>query len=152
MKADQLSPLFWLAFGLVSAYGSIKLGLGTFREPGPGLLAFLASIFICLMAMVVLVQSLVLKRGFLHKLSSLWEGASWRRPLAIGMILIFYICTLERVGFLVTSFIMLFIIFKLVEKLSWTRTIVISLSISLGTFFLFSKILKATLPQGIFVF
>lgn len=152
MKADQVSPLFWLAFGLLSAYGSIKLGLGTFREPGSGLLAFLASIFICLMALVVLFQSLILKRGFLNELSTLWEGASWRRPLAIGVILIFYIFSLERVGFLLTSLIMLFIILKLVEKLSWIKTIAISLSISVGTFFLFNKILKATLPKGLFGF
>lgn len=152
MKADQVSPLFWLAFGLLSAYGSIKLGLGKLREPGSGLLPFLASIFICIMAGVILFQSLVLKRGFLNRLSTLWEGASWRHPLAIGLVLIFYIISLERIGFLVTSLIMLFIIFKLVEKLSWARTIVISLSFSLGTFFLFSKILKATLPRGIFGF
>ncbi|MGC8808787.1 MAG: tripartite tricarboxylate transporter TctB family protein [bacterium] len=152
MRADQVSPLFWLAFGLLSAFGSIKLGLGTFREPGPGLLAFLASIFICLMALVILFQSLVLKRGFLNKLSTLWEGASWHRPLAIGVTLIVYIFILERVGFLLTSLIMLFIILKLVEKLPWTRTIVISLSISVGTFLLFNKILKTTLPRGIFGF
>jgi len=152
MKADQVSPLFWLTFGLVSAFGSIKLGLGTFREPGPGLLAFLASIFICLMALVVLFQSLFLKRGFLNKLSTLWEGTSWRRPLAIGVILLGYIFSLERVGFLLTSLIMLFIILKLVEKLSWTRTIVISLSISVGTFLLFNKILKTTLPRGLIGF
>lgn len=149
MKADQVSPLFWLAFGVLSAYGSIKLGLGTLREPGPGLLAFLASCFISFMAIIVLFQALVLKRGFLEKIPNLWEGASWRRPLAIGLILVGYLFSLEKIGFLITSFAMLFITFKLVEKLPWVRTIVLSLTISGGAFILFNKILKATLPRGI---
>lgn len=148
MKADQVSPFFWLAFGLLSAYGAVKMGLGTFREPGSGLLAFLASCFICLMAIIILFQSLVLKRGFLDKVYSLWEGASWRRPLAIGIILGAYIFSLERVGFLITSLAMLFVMFKLVEKLSWAKAIVISLTISWLAFILFNKILKATLPRG----
>lgn len=152
MKADQISPFFWISFGLLSAYGSIKLGLGTLREPGSGLLAFLASCFIILMAVIVLFQSWVFKRGYLTKVSTLWEGASWHKPLAIGLVLVGYILVLERVGFLITSLFILFIMFKVVEKLSWTKATVISLSISLGTFLLFTKILKATLPRGIFGF
>ncbi|MGQ9695739.1 MAG: tripartite tricarboxylate transporter TctB family protein [Thermodesulfobacteriota bacterium] len=151
MKADRISPIFWLAFGLLSAYGSVKLGLGTLREPGSGLLAFLASCFICLMAIIVLTQAF-LGRGFLEQVSTLWAGTSWRRPLKVGMILLAYLFSLERLGFVFTSLAILFVMFKMVEKLSWIKAIVISTSISLGTFYMFTKILKTTLPRGFFGF
>ncbi|MFH1977416.1 MAG: hypothetical protein ABIJ52_17985 [Pseudomonadota bacterium] len=46
MKADGVSGLFWLAAGLIGMYGSVTLGIGTAREPGPGFLPFFSSLFI----------------------------------------------------------------------------------------------------------
>lgn len=147
-----MSSLFWFAVGLISIYGSIRLDLGTLRQPGSGLLSFLAGCFICLMAMIVLLQSFLRGRGVQVKLSSLWKGLRWHRPLAIGLILIAYILALERMGFLITSLITLFVMFKVVEKLSWGKAILISVSISAASFLLFNTLLKATLPRGIFGF
>ncbi len=147
MKAERVSSLFWLAFGLLCIYGSINLGLGTIHEPGSGFLPFLASCFICLMALVVLLQTLFAQRP-MDKISSLWKETSWRRPLAIAIILVGYIFSLERLGFLLTSMAILFLMFKGVEKLSWLKATVISVTVSLGAFLLFTKILKATLPRG----
>ncbi len=54
MGADRVSSLLWLAFGLISIYGSVLLELGTFREPGTGFFPFLAGCFTSLMAIIVL--------------------------------------------------------------------------------------------------
>ena len=152
MKAERLGAIFWLGVGLISIYGSAQLGIGTMRRPGSGFLSLLAGCFISLMALIVLLQSLLQRQGKEAKLSSLWEGVKWRRPLAIGLILVVYILVLEKVGFLITSLLTLFVMFKGVEKISWGKAILISVSISAGSFLLFNNLLKATLPRGIFGF
>jgi len=152
MQAERVGTLFWFVFGLISIYGSIQLGVGTLREPGSGFFSFLAGAFISLMAVIVFVQSFLRGRGMRVKLSALWGGLMWYRPLAIGLILVAYILALERIGFLITSLVTLFVLFKIVERLSWMKATLISVSISAASFLLFNTLLKATLPRGIFGF
>jgi len=152
MQAERVGSLFWFAVGLISIYGSIKLGVGTPREPGSGFLSFLAGCFISLMATMVFLQSFLQRRELLVKLSALWEGVRWHRPLAIGLILVAYILTLEKIGFLITSFIALFILLKVVENLSWVKAILISVLASGVSYLIFNVCLKATLPRGILYF
>ena len=148
MNAQRLGSLFWLAMGLISIYGSLLLGLGTMREPGSGFLSFLAGCFICFMAVVVLVQSFIQGEEFRAKLSSLWEGVNWRRPFIISFLILGFILVLEKLGFILSSFLLLFILLKWVENFSWAKAILIPV-LTLGcTYLLFDFFLKATLPKG----
>lgn len=152
LKADRLSSLCWLALGLVSMYGATRLGLGNMHEPGSGFLAFLAGIFISVLALIVFFQSFLKGRGLQVRIGALWEGANFRRPLVIGIIVLAYILILERLGFLITSFLMLTVLMKWVEKLSWRNALLIP-GLTIGvSFLLFNLFLKATLPRGIFGF
>ena len=152
MKAGRLSGLFWLAGGLISIYGSFLLGLGTLREPGPGLFPFFAGCFVSLMATVDYFQSFLREWEIQDKLSALWKGLNWHRPLAISLLSLGYILALERIGFLLSSFLLLFTLFKGVEKLSWRKSILIP-AITLGTIFLLINfLLKGTLPKGVLGF
>jgi len=63
-----------------------------------------------------------------------------------------YILALERIGFLLSGFLLLFIILKGVENLSWRRAILIPFSTLGVSYLLFHFILKAVLPKGIFGF
>ena len=152
MTADRVSSLCWLAFGLLCLYGSVLLGLGTMREPGPGFFPFLAGCFFTLLALIVFVRSLVPGRGFQARISSLWKGAIWHRPLAVGLLMTGYILALERIGFLLTSLMVLLIMLRAVEKFPWWKAILISIISSGCTFLLFNVLLKTTLPTGIFGF
>ncbi len=151
MKSDRVSSIFWLAVGFIVVYGSIRLGLGKLREPGPGFLPFLAAGFFCLMALVVFFQSFFKGKGFQAQISTLWEGVQWRRPVFIGLLLAAYILAMERIGFLLTTFIILAIMFK-GENLAWWKAAFLSALVSVGAFLLFDTLLKATLPKGIFGF
>jgi len=152
MIADRMSSLFWLAVGLMAVYGAIQLGLGRLRQPGSGFLPFLAGSFICLMALIVFFQSFFKGKGFQAQISLLWKGLRWHRPLILGFLFVAYILALERIGFLLSTFIILGILFKGLENLPWWKTILLSASASVSSFLLFDTLLKATLPKGIFGF
>ena len=152
MGADRVSSLCWLAFGLLCIYGSILLGLGTLREPGTGLFPLMAGSFFTLLALIVFVRSLVPGRGFQARISSLWKGAIWHRPLTVGILMAGYILALERLGFLLTSLVVLLIMLRGVERFPWWKAILISIISSGSTFLLFRVLLKATLPTGLLGF
>ena len=67
MQAQRLGFLFWLAVGLISIYGSNRLGLGALREPGSGFLPFIAGCFIGLMALGFFIISLLSVTPWFHK-------------------------------------------------------------------------------------
>lgn len=148
MNAQRLGSLFWLAMGLISIYGSLLLGLGSMREPGSGFLSFLAGCFICIMAVIVLVQSFIQGDEVRAKLASLWEGVNWRRPLIITLLVLGFILFLEKLGFILSSFLLLFILLKSVEKFSWSKAILIPVLTMGCTYLIFDFFLKATLPKG----
>jgi putative tricarboxylic transport membrane protein len=149
MEADRLSSFFCLIFGFLCMYASILLGLGSFREPGPGFFPFIAGCFFSLLALLIVISSFLPGRGRKNKISSLWKGLNWRRPLTAGLLILFYILMLKRMGFLLTSLIVLFLMLRWVEKFSWGKALLISASASACTYLLFHSLLKANLPMGI---
>jgi putative tricarboxylic transport membrane protein len=152
MKADRASSLFWLAVGLMAVYGSIKLGLGSLQQPGSGFLPFLAGSFICLMALIVFFQPFFNEKSVQPKIWDLWKGTIWNRPLILCLLILAYILALEKIGFLLTTFIILGIMFKGAENLSLWKTTLLSALASATAFLLFDTLLKASLPKGIFGF
>lgn len=152
MIADQISSLFWLVVGGLVIYGSVRLDLGSLREPGSGFLSFLAGLFICLTAGIVFLQSLFWTKAVQPRLKDLWENLRFWRPAAVLLLLLVYILVLRKLGFLLTTFIIFLIVFRGVEKLSWKKSAIISLSMSVLSYLLFYHALKTILPTGIFYF
>jgi putative tricarboxylic transport membrane protein len=148
MNTDRVSSLFWLALGLVSMYGAVQLGLGTLREPGSGFFAFLAGCFISLIALGISLKSFILWRGVHLNFAPLWMEANWRRPAVIGLLVLGFILALERLGFILSGFLLLLVLFRWVEKFSWKKALMIP-ALTLGfAYLLFNVFLKATLPRG----
>ena len=152
MQAERVGALFWLAVGLISIYGSTRLGLGVLREPGSGFLSFLAGCFISLMALIIFLQTFFREQEAQSKLKTLWAEVNWRRPAIVSLLTLGFILVLERAGFLLAGFFLLLTLFKWMEKFSWKKALIIP-AITLGfAYLLFNVFLKATLPKGFFGF
>ncbi len=152
MNSDRLSSLFWFALGAGSIYASVGLGLGTPGQPGSGFVPLAAGAFICAMALLVFLQSFQLGQRARRGLASLWEGVYWRRSLAVGVLTLAYILALETLGFSLTGFLLLVILMRGLEQLSWKKTLIISLATLAVSYIVFKIFLKATLPTGILGF
>jgi len=150
MNSERLSSVFWFVLGVLAMFASAKLGMGTTGEPGSGFMPFTAGAFVCLMAAVVFVQSF--EGGIPKGISRLWDGVNWRRSLAVGLLTLVYVLVLETLGFTLTGFLLLVIIMRGMEKLSWKTTLVISVVTLVVSYVVFKIFLKATLPTGIIGF
>ncbi len=152
MKSDQVSSLFWMAVGLIAVLGALRLGVGTLEEPASGFFAFSAGCFVCLLASIVFFRATFLRQGFLVSLPAIWQGSKWERPLVVILVMAVYILVLERIGFFLSSFLLIFVILKYVEKISWRRSILIPAATLAAAYFVFIFFLKASLPKGILGF
>ena len=150
MNSERLSSVFWFVLGIAAMVGSARLGLGTTGEPGSGFMPFTAGAFVCLMAALVFAQSF--EGGVTKGISRLWEGVYWRRSLAVGVLTLVYVLVLETLGFTITGFLFLVILMRGLEKLSWKKTLIISVVTLAVSYVVFKIFLKATLPTGIIGF
>jgi len=152
LNAERVGSLFWLLFGAAAVYGSLDLGIGTMSAPGSGFLTCVAGSFVSLMALLLFVQSFKGDPAAQARVSDLWIGCNWWRAIAITVLIIVFILAFETLGFFLCSFILLVVIMRWLEGLSWKTSIFVPV-IAIGcTYLLFKTILKISLPAGIFGF
>lgn len=75
-----------------------------------------------------------------------------RKLLIFGVIVFLYILVLETLGFLITTALFIFITTLLLGYQKHIRNIIVALAIPIGFYYLFSAVLKISLPQGILPF
>lgn len=129
---------------------SYKLGLGRFQEPGPGLMSFLASLFLLLISLLFLI-SLLSKRDVKCETTiekGLLEKPNLGRIGFVIALLFAYALLLERLGYLVVTTLILSLLFRGVGT-RWRVAVISSILSSLITYFIFTY-LVATFPLGIF--
>ena len=51
------AAFFWIAAGLLACYGATRLGLGSVTEPGAGFIFFWAGVFLVILSLIVLADS-----------------------------------------------------------------------------------------------
>lgn len=149
MKKYHFIPtFFWLGLSLFVMMFSYRLGLGGFHSPGPGLTPFLLGFLLLLISLYVLIKSLLEKgRGD----ETPREGQSRTNYGKIGLVLVAlfaYSFLLERLGFLITTWIFLFLLFRSMGN-RWMTTWVASTSTVLATYFVFT-FFGVRFPPGIF--
>jgi hypothetical protein len=151
LRADVVTSTFWIIFGVASVLGSVRLGVGSFSSPGSGFFPLIAAGFVCLTAVIVLMQTILRPTKDQILLSSLWEGVSWYRGAIIVCLITGYVLLLEDLGFLATGFLFMVFVFK-GGSLPWRKAVIFSLLVLSGSYIIFVKLLKTPLPKGILGF
>jgi len=145
---------FWVALGVfVSVYAYAKLGIGKFNAPGPGLMPFLLGILFGLLALCKLIAAL-LGHGESEEPPKTEEGEADQSPtlykkLALVVVaLLAYAILLEPLGFLPTTFLTMFFLFRSAGFKRWSVAAASSAGVVLITYFLFTY-LGVRFPPGI---
>ncbi len=149
MNAERIGSVFWFLFGAAAFIGARELGLGTAQEPGAGFLAGIAGAFVALMALIIFAQSLRADPDSRVRLADLWADVNWHRAVLIGVITLAFILVFERLGFFLSSLVLLIVVMRWVEGLPWRTALLIPLVAVASTWLLFHKVLGIALPAGI---
>jgi putative tricarboxylic transport membrane protein len=145
----QIIPvLFWIGLGFFVMILSHNLGLGGLRNPGPGLMPFLLGFFLCMVSFYVLILSLRRKEETDSAAQTEQGGQVRLGKLCLVLASLFvYALLLEPLGFLVTTFLVLVILFRTLNS-RWRPVLVASVLTALTAYFLFSY-LGVQFPKGI---
>jgi putative tricarboxylic transport membrane protein len=146
--AGSSSALFWVAVGILACYGATRLGLGSVTEPGPGFIFFWSGLILVILSFIVLADSVRSSADSVREM----EEMNWAKIVLVLLSLLFYAFFLERLGFVLTTFVLLSFLLGLIERTNWARSLELSSATALVSYAIFELWLKIRLPKGIFGF
>jgi putative tricarboxylic transport membrane protein len=147
-NTDQSSSLFWLVIGIGIALCSLKYGVGNFHEPGPGFITFFAGAILIILSLALFFSSFRDQENR-SSLWSLWAGLETGKVLYVIILLDAYIFLLKPVGFLISTFFLLILLFRVKGSYRLKTIFLMSFLVTVGSYIIFEIWLKAQLPKGI---
>jgi len=150
-KLDLWSAIFWLMVGGFISIHSYRLGLGSLRNPGAGFLFFWGGIFLGILSISIIVSSIASRKED-HPKSSLqvFENINWKKVTAVLTSLILYGLLFERLGYLISTFLLFAFLLYSIETKRWFVVFFVAFLSSSLSYLLFSVWLQVRLPKGIF--
>jgi putative tricarboxylic transport membrane protein len=142
------SALFWIALGILVCYGATRLGLGSVTEPGSGFIFFWSGLILVILSLMALAESLRSTEEIVQETGEM----NWVKIALVLLSLVLYAFFLERLGFVVSTFVLLSFLLGLIEGTNWVRSFGLAGAAALGSFAIFELWLKIRLPKGIFGF
>ena len=145
--ADVGSSLVWLALGLYLTYAAWDLDLGTLHDPGSGFLLFWIGVIMVALSLGIFVGALRRPAG---EGPQLVFGAHWHKVILVIAVLFAYAWALGWLGFVLTTFMLLVVLFKGVEPQRWSVALAGAVASALVAYLVFHVWLGAQLPTGVF--
>jgi len=125
--------------------------MGTLRQPGPGFLFFWTGVVIAILSLTVILRSF---RKLSPDEAKEFIFGKWNltKIVLVLVSLFLYALFLERFGFpIVTLFLFIFLL-GVIEKKSWSFTMLVSLTVTVLSYLVFEVGLQSQLPKGLLEF
>jgi putative tricarboxylic transport membrane protein len=148
-RLDRWSALFWFAVSVAVCVHSVRLDVGSFREPGVGFLFFWTGVVLGGLSLLLLFKSLQAEKKGGDKDS--WKSfreINWLKVGAVLTGLVVYALLFEWVGALVSTAVFMGVLMQTIEPKKWYVVVSLSVVSSLSTYVLFKVLLNVRLPSG----
>jgi putative tricarboxylic transport membrane protein len=146
--AAGVSALFWVAVGLLTCYGATRLGLGSVTEPGVGFIFFWSGLILVILSLIVLADSIRSSEDTVREMGEM----NWAKIALVLFSLLLYAFFLERLGFVLTTFVLMSFLLGCIEGTKWVRSLGVAGAAALASYAIFELWLKIRLPKGLFGF
>ncbi len=143
MNKERAGSLIFFLAGIYGFIFSVQLPIGKWNQPGPAVFPLSLSLLLCISGTLRFIQEKGKGKidwgGLIKKLAT---------PLQIVVLTAFFILALDWLGFLVTSFLYLFMLFCWVSHYRLWAAMALSLIFGVGCWYFFGKVLAVQLPTG----
>jgi putative tricarboxylic transport membrane protein len=141
---ERIASIGILVFALVYLAGSISLKVGTLAQPGAG--QFPAAIAFCLLFVAAYHAWCTFR-----KTGTGDEGRSWTQiaPAGIAVVLVVYPVLLKTLSFLLSTFIVLFALLRLLRFKTALVSFLTALFATIFAFIVFAGLLGVVVPGGV---
>ena len=144
-RSDAAGSLFLFLLGVGAIIGAIRLKVGSPTEPQPGFFPFLGGLSL------IVFSAIIFLKGQTGQSPKKVVFGDVGRPALLLVVMIGLVAVLDRVGYVIGTFIASGLILRILNVKSWRTLILTSLCLSIGTYILFDKLLGIDLPVGILV-
>jgi putative tricarboxylic transport membrane protein len=140
--SETIGSLFWVGVGGFFAIEGIRLGVRTVRNPGPGFLPVIMALLLISFSLLILI------RGLMRPDQPVVRVA-WKRHAGVIAIVFLYIFLLDGFGFLISTFLLMFMLFSLLFKREkrWRTVLFYSVVTALSAWLIFEKVAKMPFPE-----
>lgn len=149
-RYDKFISLFWLFLGLTVIYGGYKIGLGRLSNPGGGLFIFVLGMCLSLLALIIFISVCSKGGKITESVPSLWVGLKWKNPIYILTALIIYTFIIIKLGYLLSTTVLLIFLFNVIERQKWKVVLFEAILSVLLSYLVFGVWLQIRFPRGIF--
>jgi putative tricarboxylic transport membrane protein len=139
---------FWVAVGVLACYGANQLGRGSVAEPGAGFIFFWSGLVLMILSLIVLADSVRSSEDTVREIPKI----NWPKITLVLFSLLLYAFFLERLGFVLTTFVLMSFLLGCIEGTGWFRSLGVASAAALTSYAMFELWLKIRLPKGIFGF
>jgi putative tricarboxylic transport membrane protein len=140
--SETIGSLFWVGVGGFFAIEGVRLGVRTMRNPGPGFLPVIMALLLIFFSLLILIKGLMNPAETVVRVS-------WKRHAWVIAVVFLYIFLLDGFGFLLSTFVLMFMLFSLLfkGKNRWRTVLFYSLVTALSAWLLFEKVARMPFPE-----
>lgn len=147
VKIIQLIPsLIIIVISIIFCSSSLKMGLGGFSDPGPGLIPFITGGFLIILSLSRIIEAYIWEKS--RTKIRIFEGG--RRKIVLEVLLSFigYYIGLNILGFILSTFLLLIFLFKISGEQTWKTVLITSAITIMAAYCLFVYALGIIFPVG----
>ena len=147
MNKTRAGSLVLFAAGAYGFILSLRLPLGTWREPGGGMFPLIVSALLAISGILIFASAR-------EKVEINWRELikqQWT-PFQIVVLTAGFILTLEKLGYLVSSSLYLFALLFWVSRYRLWVALALAIVIGFGSWYVFARLFETPLPEGILSF
>lgn len=136
---DLRSGLFFFGLSLFVIWESLRVGLGTLKEPGSGFISFCAGVILSALSLALI------HRGW--GIREILKPHSRRVILALASLFV-YSLILNTLGFIVATFLLVGLLFRLGERRPLWALLGMSVLVTLLSYLVFGIFLHVYFPRS----
>lgn len=150
-RKDLISGIFWLVLGILFTFWSSSYQIGSFAEPGPGLLPLMLGILLILFSLILVARGVRAYRSPQTELALSLPG-SWKRIAYTLVVLVVATVSFEKVGYLLTIFLFMVLLMLWTEWRNMKKVLLTAVLTTLAVYLVFILLLKQPFPAGLLRF
>jgi putative tricarboxylic transport membrane protein len=147
MAVELIANLFWVLIGTAIAWLAREMGIGTFGEPGAGMISVGLGALIAMIGAWGLAKILV--KGHQGEATEPW---TWEIALRIASVvgsLIVYVALFEKIGFLILTTVLLTGLLGFLGGIRWRWAAPLAVILAASNYAVFKLLLGTQLPAGV---
>jgi len=151
-RNQKIISIALLAFSLIYFFSTLKLKMGTPKVPGPGFIPAFIGVLLVLSTAFQLFRVFrsIPSKGKPDDFTQPEETKNYKSIFGIVACTLVYPFILETAKFLISTFLVSFLMLFLLKPRRYTSSFFLAMGISILSFLIFSRLLGVGLPSGYF--